>query len=334
MAGQPSATRTLWIHSLTGSWYFLRYLSPSATAPFDPAAVARFMPVSLYVGGIEHAILHLLYARFFTRFLHHRGLLHSPEPFTALLTQGIVQGRTFKHPTTGQFLPPSAVEERDGCYYVRDGSGCEQSVNVLWEKMSKSKHNGVEPGAAIERYGADTVRLYILFKAPPEKGLDWDERTISGQARWINRMHALTMQHCAQIDSQRRLGEVNSREASPSVDATVHQLQCDVRDGVRDVSRQLDQRLFNVALALLMKLTNSMTAAVNATPALLHTAALHDSLRVLARLLAPFAPHFASEMWWQLTVSQSKHRRLQQLTAQTSTSNRGRALMTWSSSRR
>ena len=283
------------------SWYFLRYLSPSSSAPFDAAAVARFLPVSVYVGGIEHAILHLLYARFFTRFLHHRGLLPSPEPFGALLTQGIVQGKTFKHPSTGQFVLPESVVERDGCYYARDTSGCEQMVDVVWEKMSKSKHNGVEPAAAIGRYGADTVRLCILFKAPPEKALDWDERTISGQVRWIHRMHNLAQQHCRAVRNRQQASAGGSWKDEPVDDAAARQLQRDVGDAVRDVSRQLDSRLFNVALALLMKLTNSMAATANATPALLHTALFHDSMRTLARLIAPFAPHFASELWWQLT---------------------------------
>ena len=283
------------------SWYFLRYLSPSSSAPFDPAAVARFMPASTYVGGIEHAILHLLYARFFTRFLYHRGLLPSPEPFAALLTQGIVQGRTFKHPQTGQFISDDRVEERDGSFYARDDNGCEYAVAVVWEKMSKSKHNGVEPAAAIDRYGADTVRLYILFKAPPEKALDWDERSIAGPARWIHRLHSLTQQH-RQASSHPPTSEGDGG-TEPNTAAAISQLQRDVSEAVRDVSRQLDGRLFNVALALLMKLTNTMVAAVAASPGLLATASFHDSLRTLARLIAPFAPHLASEVWWQLNSS-------------------------------
>lgn len=283
------------------SWYFLRYLSPSSAAPFDPSAVARFMPVSIYVGGIEHAILHLLYARFFTRFLHHSGLLPSPEPFADLLTQGLVQGKTFKHPTTGQFIHPTSVVERDGRYYARDDGGCEYQVDVVWEKMSKSKHNGVEPAAAIEKYGADTVRLYILFKAPPEKSLDWDERTITGQVRWINRMNTLTKQHCMATQDKKQANAGESDTPESAGESSARQLHREVCEAVRDVSRQLNSRLFNVALALLMKLTNSMATVTNATPAVLATATFHDSMRTLARIIAPFAPHFASEMWSQLT---------------------------------
>ena len=291
------------------SWYFLRYLSPPATeAPFDPSAVARFMPASVYVGGVEHAILHLLYARFVTRFLHKRGLLASPEPFAALLTQGIVQGKTFKQPSTGAFLHPDSVTERDGRYFARDASsGVEYECVAVWEKMSKSKSNGVEPAAAIDRFGADTVRLSILFKAPPEKALEWDERTISGQVRWINRMHALTQQHCTAVREQQQ--QQQQQQSSVSGDgrsltsaeaSAMRQLQSDVRSSVRDVSRQLDGRLLNVAVARLMQLTNTLSAAAAATPALLATPAFHDCMLALARLLAPFAPHFAAEMWWQL----------------------------------
>ena len=317
--GEPAERDTDTLDTFVdSSWYFLRYLSPSSSEPFEPSAVARFLPVSLYVGGVEHAILHLLYARFFTRFLFHRGLLPSPEPFAALLTQGIVQGRTFKQPTTGQFLHPDTVSERDGRHFARDDSGCESAVDVVWEKMSKSKHNGVEPAAAIDRYGADTVRLYILFKAPPEKALDWDERTISGQTRWLNRLHALTLQHCTAVDSDsslQRKWDGGSPTDESAESAAVGELQREVSAAVREVSRQLDSRLLNVALALLMKLTNSLTTVANATPTILRTAAFHDSMRTLARLLAPFAPHLASEMWWQLVnvaaapqhYSQSSH---------------------------
>ena len=271
------------------SWYFLRYLSPGCPEPFDPQEAARYLPVHVYVGGIEHAILHLLYARFFTHFLHRRGLLPHREPFRALLTQGMVQGLTYKHPVTGQFIAPSLVtKDGDGAHVVEDGQRV--ALDVVWEKMSKSKHNGVEPASVITRYGADTVRLFVLFKAPPEKSLNWDEDAIQGQVRWLNRIQALTAQHTAALASA---PAVPLHPLSPSLVA----LRAATRSAVAQVTYMVEAHTFNVAIALLMKLTNTLQEHARAHPADVASAAFHDAMRAVTRMLAPMAPHYAAEMW-------------------------------------
>jgi leucyl-tRNA synthetase len=143
--------------------------------------------VDQYVGGIEHAILHLLYSRFFTKVLRDRGLLSFDEPFTRLLTQGMVQGITYKNPTTGKYIAPSDVKDADD---PRDPVSGE-SLDTFYEKMSKSKYNGVDPAQVIDRYGADTARMFILFKAPPEKDLEWDDADVEGQFRFLQRIWRL-----------------------------------------------------------------------------------------------------------------------------------------------
>ena len=278
------------------SWYFLRYLSPDcASFPFEPAAVAPYLPVSVYVGGVEHAILHLLYARFMTRFLYHQGLLPEPEPFRSLLTQGMVQGRTFRHPVSGAFVAPELAEEQDGEYWTQDADGSRQRLEVLWEKMSKSKRNGVEPDSCIARYGADTVRLFVLFKAPPEKALDWDERAIAGQSRWMGRLQALLNTHAAAMQGRPPL-PLPAAQTPPSL----LKLRQETEATVREVTAQLQLHIFNVALALLMKHSNTLAAFAAQQPALVSSSVFHSSVAVLARLLAPFAPHFAAEMWTRL----------------------------------
>ena len=172
---------------IDSSWYFLRY--PDANNEqqvFDPQKTNDWMPVDQYVGGIEHAILHLLYSRFFTKVLRDRGLLNFDEPFQRLLTQGMVQGLTYINPTTGKYIPSAQVNPND----PKDPETGEQ-LEVSYKTMSKSKYNGVAPEAVINKYGADTARMFILFKAPPEKDLEWDEADVEGQFRFLNRVWRL-----------------------------------------------------------------------------------------------------------------------------------------------
>lgn len=172
---------------IDSSWYFLRY--PDANNDqqvFDSAKTNDWMPVDQYVGGIEHAILHLLYSRFFTKVLRDSGLLNFDEPFQRLLTQGMVQGITYKNPVTGKYIPPAQVnlsEQKD------PETG--EPLQVFYEKMSKSKYNGVEPQEVLRKYGADTARMFTLFKAPPEKDLEWEDADVEGQFRFLNRVWRL-----------------------------------------------------------------------------------------------------------------------------------------------
>ena len=168
------------------SWYFLRYIDPkNDRAPLDPEKMRRFAPVDQYVGGVEHACMHLIYARFFHKYLRDKGLAPGNEPFERLLSQGMVCMQTAECPKHG-WRYPEEVDEKGAC------RECGETVDVGRSmKMSKSKRNVVEPSALIERYGADTARLFILFAAPPEKDLDWNEQGVEGAFRFLNRIYRL-----------------------------------------------------------------------------------------------------------------------------------------------
>lgn len=180
------------------SWYFFRFLDPHNTKiPFSHAKATSGMPVDVYIGGIEHAILHLLYSRFLSKFAWKTGLYgRGPEaedkagkepgrgePFKVLLTQGMVQGRTFKDPVTGAFLKPDEVDLSDPANPIQKSTGL--APNQSYEKMSKSKFNGVDPEDMIASHGADATRLHVLYKAPPSEELEWDEQSIVGMQRFL-----------------------------------------------------------------------------------------------------------------------------------------------------
>lgn len=172
---------------IDSSWYFLRYPdAKNSELVFDSALTNDWMPVDQYVGGIEHAILHLLYSRFFTKVLRDRGLLNFDEPFQRLLTQGMVQGITYKNPITGKYIPSSEINPNNP-----QDPHTGDPLEVFYEKMSKSKYNGVDPLDVMSKYGADTARMFILFKAPPEKDLEWDDADVEGQFRFLNRVWRL-----------------------------------------------------------------------------------------------------------------------------------------------
>jgi leucyl-tRNA synthetase len=172
---------------IDSSWYFLRYPdAKNGEKAFDSNLTNDWMPVDQYVGGIEHAILHLLYSRFFTKVLRDRGLLNFDEPFQRLLTQGMVQGMTYKNPITGKYIPSSEINPNNP-----QDPHTGDPLEVFYEKMSKSKYNGVDPLDVMGKYGADTARMFILFKAPPEKDLEWDDADVEGQFRFLNRVWRL-----------------------------------------------------------------------------------------------------------------------------------------------
>ena len=177
---------------IDSSWYFLRYTDANNDKQvFDSSKVNDWMPVNQYVGGIEHAILHLLYSRFFTKVLRDRGLLNFDEPFQHLLTQGMVQGLTYMNPNKGgkdKWIPSFEVDPND----PRDPQTGEP-LQKLYATMSKSKGNGVAPEDVIAKYGVDTARMFVLFKAPPEKDLEWDEADVEGQFRFLNRVWRLVI---------------------------------------------------------------------------------------------------------------------------------------------
>ena len=234
------------------SWYFLRYCSPQWNqGPCDPAAVRYWMRehgVDQYIGGIEHAVLHLLYARFFTKLLRDLGYIELDEPFANLLTQGMV---------------------------IKDGA-----------KMSKSKGNVVDPDHLIERYGADTARLFCLFAAPPEKDLDWSEQGVEGMTRFLHRLWRLVQ---GVVDELAPVGTPLPAERTP-IDQALHRL---THRTIQRVTEDVVERLhFNTAIAAVMELVTGIAGAVGAAPAV-----QREAVDTTLLLLAPFVPHIASELW-------------------------------------
>ena len=279
---------------IDSSWYFLRY--PDARDEqqvFDSNKTNGWMPVDQYVGGIEHAILHLLYSRFFTKVLRDCGLLNFDEPFQRLLTQGMVQGMTYKNPVTGKYIPPAQVDPA----YPKDPETGEP-LEVFYEKMSKSKYNGVEPQEVLLRYGADTARMFVLFKAPPEKDLEWDEADVEGQFRFLNRVWRLSTEFMEQQSTNRIkqsahpvvLGSVQTQEPLSKIEKDLRRA---IHTAIARVTEDLEgEYQFNTAVSELMKLSNALAdAECKDSPV------YAEGIETLILLLAPFAPHIADELW-------------------------------------
>ncbi len=290
--GEPAERETDTMDTfIDSSWYFLRYTDANnPQQAFSQEKVNDWMPVDQYVGGIEHAILHLLYSRFFTKVLRDRGLLNCDEPFQRLLTQGMVQGMTYKNPTTGQYIPPQQIDPDD----PKDPKTGEP-LKVFYEKMSKSKFNGVDPLDVLETYGADTARMFILFKAPPEKDLEWDSADVEGQFRFLNKVWRLV------TDFAEQSSEVTSNNGNLSKEEK--DLRHAIHTAIQSISEDLEQDYqFNTAVSELMKLSNAMSEASCKT-----SPVYQEGIEALVKLLAPFAPHITEELWHRLGYQDSVH---------------------------
>ena len=296
--GKPARRETDTMDTfICSSWYYLRY--PDARNDrqvFDPAKTNDWMPVDQYVGGIEHAILHLLYSRFFTKVLRDRGLLKFDEPFKRLLTQGMVQAATYKNPTTGKYIPPDRIADRTN---PRDPETGEPLV-VVYEKMSKSKYNGIDPEQVLSKYGADTARMFILFKAPPEKDLEWDDADVEGQFRFLNRVWRL-------VNEWQKAGGKGQKAKAKIDQGQLNKAEKDLRYAIHYAIQQVTEDLegeyqFNTAVSELMKLSNALNdASCKGSP--VYT----EGIETLLKLLAPFAPHLAEELWHSLGHTDSVH---------------------------
>ncbi len=256
------------------SWYFARFCSPGSAGAFDRAAADHWLPVDQYIGGIEHAILHLLYARFFTRALKATGHLGVDEPFAGLFTQGMVTHESYKD-EDGRWLPPGVVEKlADGTARHRE-TGEAVTVGRV-EKMSKSKMNTVDPGAIIDAYGADTARWFVLSDNPPERDIEWTEAGVAGAGRFINRVWRLA-----------------AGAGSGDGTADAMPLRRLVHRTIAAVTEALDGFAFNVAVAKLYELVSGLQDAERSG---VPVAARREAMLVLARLMAPMAPHVAEEV--------------------------------------
>ncbi|KJE93114.1 leucyl-tRNA synthetase [Capsaspora owczarzaki ATCC 30864] len=276
------------------SWYFARFTDPhNTTAPFDTEAANKAMPTDIYVGGVEHAILHLLYARFLTRFFVKEGLLkkEASEPFQRLLTQGMVQGKTFKSAVSGKYLLPT---ELDSEQKLELQTGV--APKVVYEKMSKSKYNGVDPQTMIDRYGADVLRIFTLFKAPPEMALEWDENAIAGSRRWVNRVIEL-------VETVRQVPREGTPSSVSDADSEVlDQLVFTTNATIKSITNSFEHTFaFNTAVSDLMKLSNT----IKDVPARLHTQPQYThAVTTVVQLMAPIAPVVASELFERLSHTQ------------------------------
>ncbi|MBB3348090.1 leucine--tRNA ligase [Sphingomonas sp. BK069] len=249
------------------SWYFIRFASQPDDRPFDREQAERWLPVGQYIGGVEHAILHLLYARFWTRALRHVGLIDLAEPFTGLFTQGMVTHETYKA-ADGRWLAP---EEISGG--VELATGAPVTVGRV-EKMSKSKKNTVDPAPIVDQYGADAVRWFMLSDSPPERDLEWSENGIEGAWRFVQRLWRL-------FDA---LGEGASGEsADATLDRKLHQT-------IAGVAADVEALSFNKAVAKLYELVNAIEKAAP-------SASRDAAVRTLVQLVAPMVPHIAEEAW-------------------------------------
>lgn len=281
---------------IDSSWYFLRFTdAKNEQQVFDTAKINDWMPVDQYVGGIEHAILHLLYSRFFTKVLRDRGLLNFDEPFQRLLTQGMVQGLTYenpKKPGKDRYIPNALVNSSD----PRDPETGEP-LKVSYQTMSKSKYNGVAPEEVINKYGADTARMFILFKAPPEKDLEWDDADVEGQFRFLNRVWRLVSDFVASRNaklSTSKKGDLTKSEKD---------LRRAIHTAIQAVTEDLEgEYQFNTGVSELMKLSNALTdAGCKESP--VYT----EGIETLILLLAPFAPHITEELWQITGHTESVH---------------------------
>jgi leucyl-tRNA synthetase len=273
------------------SWYFARYCSPRADTPLVRDEVDYWMSVDQYIGGIEHAILHLLYARFFTRALQTCGYLKVAEPFAGLFTQGMVCHETFRA-ADGRWLTPEEVERSDdGAWHELAGGGAVTLGRV--EKMSKSKKNVVDPGRIIDQYGADTARWFMLSDSPPERDMEWTEGGVQGAWRFTQRLWRLADEPRDPLADK----GAGPPEGGPD-DPDALALRRETHKTIAAISRDLDAFTFNKAVARIHELANSIEDCRSLTPAAAF--ARREAIEVAARLIAPMMPHLAEEMWQRL----------------------------------
>ncbi len=272
------------------SWYFDRFACPDYDkGPLDKKRVDYWMPVDQYIGGIEHAILHLLYSRFFTRVLKEMGWVSVDEPFTNLLTQGMVCKEVFECPKDG-YLYPEEVEEPGETIRCRK-CGSPVSIGRL-EKMSKSKKNVVDPEYLIEKYGADTARMFCLFASPPEKDLDWSDQGVEGSARFLNRVWRLF------YEQHLRLQNVKPFPFGAALEGEHKSLRQRTHKAIKKVTEDIERFHFNTAISAIMELVNEVyVSEVKDRTDDISERVMRESIETLVVLLSPFVPHFAEELW-------------------------------------
>jgi leucyl-tRNA synthetase len=270
------------------SWYFIRFCSARARIAFERDAAEYWMPVDQYIGGVEHAVLHLLYSRFFMRALKECGYLDLDEPFAGLFTQGMVCHQTYQN-AEGEWLFPEEVMS-DPAGRLADGEGRPVVAGRL-EKMSKSKKNVVGLDTIVDTYGADTARLYLLSDSPPERDLEWTDTGIEGIWRYVNRLWRMVSEPAVALPS---IGAAMPTALAPPLAA----LRRATHKTIAAVTDDIDKFRFNRAVARIRELSNALeSVAIEAPDA---GAVLREGLEMVTRLLGPMMPHLAEEMWQHL----------------------------------
>jgi leucyl-tRNA synthetase len=281
------------------SWYFARFTAPWAATPTDRKAADEWLPVDQYIGGIEHAILHLLYSRFFTRAMKATGHVGLDEPFDGMFTQGMVVHETYRR-ADGTWASPAEIRiEGEGSARratdLKTGEGVE--IGPI-EKMSKSKRNTIDPSDIIDTYGADTARWFMLSDSPPDRDVIWTEESVAGAHRFVQRVWRLVGDWCEARGSL--AGAARPNEASPAALAlrkSAHRALAAAEDAISSLR-------FNVAVARIYELVNAVAAATGSSQkdAML-AQAIDEAFRLLVLMMAPMMPHLAEECWSALGLS-------------------------------
>ncbi len=288
---------------MESSWYYARYAcARSGDAMLDPEQANYWLPVDQYIGGIEHAILHLLYSRFFHKLMRDEGLVNSDEPFTRLLCQGMVLADTYyrEDEKGGKiWIAPTDVDtETDdkgritSARLKSDGLPVEQAGV---SKMSKSKNNGIDPQVMIDKYGADTVRLFMMFAAPPEQSLEWSDSGVEGAHRFLKRLWKQVHDHLQHGQDVAVLDSANLTDEQRDLRRKVHETIAKVSD---DIERR---QTFNTAIAAVMELSNSIGRFVDVSEQ--GRAVTREAVLAATQLLSPIVPHITHHLWQQLTGS-------------------------------
>jgi leucyl-tRNA synthetase len=283
---------------MESSWYYARFASADADAMLDERA-DYWLPVNQYVGGIEHAVLHLLYSRFYHKVMRDAGLVGSDEPYTNLLTQGMVVAETYYREDEGgrriwynHEEVEVATDEKWRITAARLKADVEPVVVGAIEKMSKSKNNGVDPQAMIERYGADTVRLFIMFAAPPDQSLEWSDSGVDGAYRFLKRFWNLAHRHLGEKGPAALVDPGSLGEEQKAVRRKIHET---IHKASDDVGRRYT---FNTAIAAVMELTNTLYKFEDESDA--GRGVMQEGLEAAVRILAPIVPHLSHRLWHEL----------------------------------
>ena len=277
------------------SWYFMRYCDPHDAEAMVGKGAAYWMPVDQYIGGIEHAILHLLYARFWTKVMRDLKLLSVDEPFTKLLTQGMVLNHIYSRKSTQggiEYFWPHEVENQfDGGARISGAKLKSDGSQVTYEgvgTMSKSKNNGVDPQQLIDQYGADTARLFVMFASPPEQTLEWNEAGVEGAHRFLKRLWNFGIKHADTLKAAAPL--------PPDLGATARELRREVHQVLRQISHDYERMQYNTVVSGGMKLLNALEANKDGGAA----AVVREGFGILLRTLYPACPHTTWTLWQDL----------------------------------